>query len=92
MLIVATNKSIDVVRGKLTPGSYLGGNFKNLVENTELGNAMINSLKYAILLTLLSLLIYSFAGYGFEIYHTRGKDRLFSVCSFQQCVSLMQQL
>lgn len=79
MLMGATNKSVDVIAGKLTPGSYLGENFKKLVSETDLAAAMINSFKYAILLTLLSLLICSLAGYGFEIYHTKGKDMLMSV-------------
>ena len=66
----ATNKSVDVIRGKLLPGTYLVENFKKLVSETDLASAMLNSFKYAILLTFLSLLICSLAGYGFEIYHT----------------------
>ena len=33
MLCGATNTSIDVVRGKLIPGTYLVENFKSLVAN-----------------------------------------------------------
>ena len=40
---------------------------------------MINSFKYAIVLTLLSLVICSLAGYGFEIYHDKGKDAVMGI-------------
>lgn len=79
MLVAATNKSIDVIRGKMMPGSYLVENYKSLIGQTNLWKAMGNSFKYAILLTLLSLIICSLAGYGFEIYHDKGKDALMSV-------------
>ncbi len=79
MVVAATNKSIDVIRGKMLPGTYLIENYKALVGQTKLWSSMVNSFKYAILLTLLSLVICSLAGYGFEIYHDRGKDVLMSV-------------
>ena len=37
MICGATNPSIDVVRGKLIPGTYLIENFKNLIANQNLG-------------------------------------------------------
>ena len=43
MVCGATNQSIDVVRGKLLPGTYLVENFKALIANQNLGLAMINS-------------------------------------------------
>lgn len=79
MAIAATNKSIDVIRGKMTFGSYLVENYKALVGQADLWGAMVNSFKYAIMLTFLSLVICSLAGYGFEIYHDKGKDALMSV-------------
>lgn len=79
MLIAATNKSTDVLKGTLVPGTYLLKNFNNLMANQNVGGAMMNSFKYAIVLTVLSLLVCSLAGYGFEIYHDRGKDVVMSV-------------
>ena len=38
-----------------------------------------NSFKYAILLTIVSMVICSLAGYGFEIYHDKAKDAVMSV-------------
>ena len=75
----ATNKSIDIVRGRLIPGSYLMENFKSLTANQNLGLAMFNSFRNAIVITILTLLICSIAGYGFEIYHDKGKDLLMSI-------------
>lgn len=79
MISGATNKSIDIVRGRLIPGSYLMENFKSLTANQNLGLAMFNSFRNAIVITILTLLICSIAGYGFEIYHDRGKDLLMSI-------------
>ena len=79
MLSGATNKSIDIVRGRLIPGGYLVENFRTLVANQNLGLAMFNSFRNAILITIISLLVCSIAGYGFEIYHDKGKDTLMSI-------------
>ncbi|SDC29877.1 carbohydrate ABC transporter permease [Halanaerobium congolense] len=79
MFIAATNKSVDVLAGTLIPGKNLIENFKVLTVNTNLYRAMWNSFKYAAVTTLASLLISSLAGYGFEIYHDRGKDMLMKI-------------
>lgn len=79
MLISATNKSIDVVRGTMLPGGYLIENFKSLLAAQNVGGAMMNSFKYATIQTLVALLICSLAGYGFEVYHDKWKDRVMSI-------------
>lgn len=79
MVIAATNKSVDVTRGRLLPGTYLFENFKNLVAVQDVGSAMVNSFKYSIILTIISLIICSLAGYGFEIFHDKAKDAVMSV-------------
>lgn len=79
MICAATNKSIDVITGKLIPGNYLIENFKNLLANQDLALAMWNSFRNAVILTLFSMLICSIAGYGFEIYHDKGKDAVMAV-------------
>lgn len=79
MAVSATNTSKDVVAGRMIPGTYLVQNFKNLAASQNIGGAMLNSFKYSIMLTLLSLLICSLAGYGFEIYHDKGKDSVMSI-------------
>jgi len=79
MLVSATNKSTDVVGGRLIPGSYLIQNWTALLKAQKVGEAMLNSFFYSILLTLISLFICSLAGYGFEICHTKGKDHVMSI-------------
>lgn len=79
MVVAATNQSVEVVRGKLIPGTYLLENVKNLIGTQEVGTAMWNSFRYAAILTLASLIICSLAGYGFEIYHDKGKDKVMAI-------------
>ena len=54
-------------------------NFNNLTSQQPLWRALGNSFLYAIVTTLVCLLICSIAGYGFEVYHDKWKDKLFSV-------------
>ena len=75
----ATNQSIDVVRGKLFPGTYLVENFKALIANQNLGLAMINSFPKCDSYDDYHIIGLLIAGYGFEIYHDKGKDILMSV-------------
>ena len=77
--ISATNASVDVIRGTMLPGAYLLQNLARLFEIADVRTAFINSTRNAVLLTFCSVLICSMAGYGFEIYHSRAKDRLMSV-------------
>lgn len=79
MVIAATNTSTDVSRGTLLPGSSAITNFQNLVEQQPLWRAMGNSFFYAGLTTVVCILVCSIAGYGFEVYHDKGKDKLFSI-------------
>lgn len=76
MVVSATNTSADVSRSKLLPGGAFADNLDKLVTQQNLGAAMGYSTTYAVLTTVLSLLVCSVAGYGFEIYHSRNKDRL----------------
>lgn len=80
MIIGATNKSVDITRGKLTIGSNLMTNINNLL-GSDLGfvNSLGNSAKITIITTVLALLVSSIAGYGFEIFRTPARDRVFNV-------------
>ncbi len=76
MAVSATNTSVDVIRGKLSFGGHLAENFKVLLSVSNLKGAMVNSTKNAVLLTVVSVLVCSIAGYGFEVYRDKYKDRL----------------
>lgn len=80
MVISMTNKSIDVTRGSLLPGIHLFDNVRNLFSNNlNFANSLLNSAKIAIITTILALLISSVAGYGFEIYRNRVRDKIFNI-------------
>lgn len=79
MVVSMTNKSVDVTKGRLLPGSHLLENFKHLIQTVDMTIALKNSFIISILTTILSLLIASIAGYGFEIYRSKSKDMLFNI-------------
>jgi lactose/L-arabinose transport system permease protein len=79
MIVSSTNRSADVTKGRLLPGSHLMENITNLLNTVDLVPALMNSAKISISTTLLALLIASLAGYGFEIYRSRAKDIVFNI-------------
>src|SRR5690554_2710758 len=79
MFISATNSSIDALGGRQLPGSHLVTNFQNLTARANIPQAMWNSFRNAAVSTIASLIVCSVAGYGFEIYHDRGKDLLMRI-------------
>lgn len=79
LIVSATNTSIDVTSGSLSPGTNLIENFKNLINTVNLGTALKNSTIISIAQTFLSILIASLAGYGFEIHKSKGKEIVFKI-------------
>jgi len=79
MLTAATNTSLEVARGKIIFGTHAVENFTNLLAQQNLWGALKNSFWYAGVQTIIALLICSLAGYGFELYHDKYKDKLFSI-------------
>ncbi len=79
MVSAATNTSLDVARGRIIPGTQAVVNFKNLIQSQNLGGAMGNSVLYAVVQVLLALFVCSLAGFGFELYHDKGKDIVFTI-------------
>ncbi len=79
MVIAATNKSVDVIAGKLIPGMNLAENYKNLIGQQPLWSSFWNSCKYSLLVTVLALVISSMAGYAFEIYSDKGKKTVYKI-------------
>ncbi|MCA1295794.1 carbohydrate ABC transporter permease [Paenibacillus sp. alder61] len=79
MVVSATNPSVEVTKGTLIPGSHLLENLKNLFSTVDMWGALWNSAKISIVTTVLSLLVASAAGYGFEMYRSRSKDIVFNI-------------
>ena len=79
MIVSMTNKSVDVTKGRLLPGTHFVENITTLFETVDIVTALVNSAIIAIVSTFLTLLLASLAGYGFEMYRSPGKDRVFNI-------------
>ena len=79
MFIAATNKSVDVIAGKLSLGTYIAENYKNLLSQQPLWSSFFNSCKYTLLVTAFALVVSSLAGYAFEIYKDKAKEKIYLV-------------
>lgn len=79
MIIATTNKSVDVTKGTLLPGTYFFQNLKNLLSSDlQYAAAFKNSLIIAVITTILAMLASSLAGYAFEVYRTKARERIFN--------------
>jgi len=79
MISASTNKRIDIIKGQILPGTYFFENIKALWTSRPLARVLLNSFKNALLGTFASLFICSMAGYGFQVYRDKAKDRLMSI-------------
>lgn len=79
MLIAITNKSVDITSGTLMPGSYFFENLKSLLaSDVKYITAFKNSLIIAVITTTLAIIVSSAAGYAFEVYKTKTRDKIFN--------------
>lgn len=80
MILGMTNKAVDISSGKIQVGNQLIINFQNLI-NSDLNfsRALFNSALIAVITTILALIFSSMSGYGFEIFRTKVKDRIFNI-------------
>jgi len=79
MVISSTNINRDILRGSLLPGTNFLTNLQNLLAQAPLGQAFFNSTVNALSVSLFSIIICSVAGYGFEVFHSKAKDRLMAL-------------
>lgn len=80
MIIAATNKSVDVTKGTLVPGTYFLQNLQHLLESDlQFVNAFKNSLIIAVVTTTLAMIVSSAAGYAFEVYKSKGRNVVFNI-------------
>ncbi|MBU0934951.1 MAG: carbohydrate ABC transporter permease [Spirochaetes bacterium] len=78
MVIGATNVSKDVSMGKLSLGMALFDNFANLNKLVNLPLVFRNTAFVTLVGTFFTLLVASMAGYGFEMYRNRHRERLYA--------------
>lgn len=79
VMICATNDAVDINRGTVTFGTSLFKNLQNLfAADRGFLRALGNSAIIAVITTVLALLVSSAAGYGFEMFRTKNRDRVFN--------------
>jgi lactose/L-arabinose transport system permease protein len=79
MIVGATNKSADVVTGKATFGDYLFTNAAVFFATVDAPRIFWNSAFIAVVGTVLTLVVSSLAGYGFEMFRSRFRERIFAL-------------
>lgn len=77
MIAGATNTANDITGGKFTPGTNLIPNIVKFLELVDVPRVFFNSFFVAIAGTILTLAVSSLAGYGFEVFRSKNRDRVF---------------
>jgi lactose/L-arabinose transport system permease protein len=79
MVVGSTNTSPEIAHGKITPGTFLFGNIAAFFNTVDVPRMFFNSIFLALVGTALTLIVSSLAGYGFEIFKSRFRDRIFAL-------------
>jgi lactose/L-arabinose transport system permease protein len=79
MVVSSTNITADINQGKLSFGTALFDNLAKLSQAVDLPLIFWNTTKVSLLGTFLTLAIASLAGYGFEIYQSKLRDKVYNL-------------
>lgn len=79
MVVSATNSSRDVLSSSMLPGGEFFNNVSKLFAAQDVAGAMTSSFLIAVGTTVLALILCSIAGYGFEVFHSKGKDAVMAI-------------
>lgn len=80
MVIAATNKTVDITKGTLIPGTYFFENLKSVLHSDLMYTAAFkNSLLIAVVTTVLAMIVSSAAGYAFVVYKSKNRERVFNI-------------
>lgn len=77
MVVGATNTSADIIKGKATPGGALWTNMVVFFTSVDMPRILFNSFFIAGVGTAATLIVSSLAGYGFEMFRSRFRERIF---------------
>jgi lactose/L-arabinose transport system permease protein len=77
MVVGSTNTSPDIAAGKATPGGYLFQNIAAFFATVDVPRMFWNSAFLALVGVALTLIVSSLAGYGFEMFKSKFRDRIF---------------
>lgn len=78
MISGATNTTGDIIRGKASIGAALARNVEAFFTQVDAPLIFWNSLKIALVGTAITLAISSLAGYGFETFQSRRRERIYA--------------
>ena len=79
MMISSTNTSIQIIGGKVSLGDALSTNIANFFTLVDVPLIFWNSAKVAVLTTILTIAVSSLAGYGFEMFRSKTRDRIYAL-------------
>lgn len=79
MMIGATNTSADIIKGKASVGTALLTNAAAFFTQIDALRIFWNSAVIAVIATALTLVVSSLAGYGFEMFRSRVRERIFAL-------------
>jgi lactose/L-arabinose transport system permease protein len=77
MIVSSTNTAAEVLTGKATFGISLWANIVTFFTQVDVPRTFWNSAFLAIVGTVLTLIISSLAGYGFEMFRSRVREKIF---------------
>ncbi|MFM2479944.1 carbohydrate ABC transporter permease [Celerinatantimonas sp. YJH-8] len=77
MVVSSTNNTSQINIGKFTFGDQLLKNFHTLTSQVDLPRIFWNTSKIAVVNTVATLVICSLAGYAFEVYKSKGREKLY---------------
>jgi lactose/L-arabinose transport system permease protein len=92
LIVSATNTTVDILTGRIIPGTHLFANLKSALDTGYFGISFWNSLRNSTITTIIALLISSMAGYGFVIYKDKFKSFFLSVILLSMMVPVAATL
>lgn len=78
MILGATNNSNDIITGKIGIGSALIDNIRAFAAAVDVPLVFWNSVKISLIATALTLIVASLAGYGFEVFRSKYRERVYN--------------
>lgn len=79
MIVGATNTPLEILAGKMTFGSHLIDNMKALFSQYDMVRIFFNSVKISVISVLCIIVVTSTAAYGFQIFESKGKNKVYSI-------------
>ena len=79
MIVGTTNTSADIIKGKSSFGWALSDNLGKFFAEVDAPRVFFNSALIAVCATILTLVVSSLAGYGFEMFRSKLRERIFAL-------------